>query len=146
MNKFEKLIEYIINDEDTKARALFHDIVVERSRDIYEDIMAHETVHGDEVEEMVDELQDEETQMEDEGDEDFNLDSEEDGKLSGEMNPEMGGDMEVGDHDDHEDHAEHEEIEDTVMGIDSKIDELLAKFDEIMGDQDRSGLWRASSD
>lgn len=131
MNKFEKLIEYIINDEDTKARALFHDIVVERSRDIYEDIMAHETVHGDEVEEMVGELQDEETQMEDE---DFNLDAEgdEEGELSGEMNPEMGGDMDIGDHE------EHEEIEDTVMSIDSKIDELLAKFDEIMGDEGKA--------
>jgi hypothetical protein len=134
MNKFEKLIEYIINDEDTKARALFHDIVVERSRDIYENIMADETVHGDEVEEMVDELENEEAQMEDEGEEDFSLDAEgdEEGELSGEINPEMGDDMDIGDHEDHE---EHEEIEDKVMSIDSKIDELLAKFDEIMGDE-----------
>ena len=42
MNKFEKLIEYIINDEDDKARELFHNIVVEKSRDIYENIMAQE--------------------------------------------------------------------------------------------------------
>jgi hypothetical protein len=36
MNKFEQLIEYVINDEDQKARALFHDIVVGKSREIYE--------------------------------------------------------------------------------------------------------------
>jgi len=30
MNRFEQLIEYVINDEDAKARELFHDIVVEK--------------------------------------------------------------------------------------------------------------------
>ena len=44
MNKFEKLIEFIINDEDQKARELFHDIVVEKSRDIYESIMDEENM------------------------------------------------------------------------------------------------------
>lgn len=34
MNKYEKLIEHIINDETDKARALFHEIVVEKSREI----------------------------------------------------------------------------------------------------------------
>ena len=60
MNKFEKLIEYIINDEDQKARELFHDIVVEKSRDIYESIMDEENmeerVHGDQVGDMLDEI------------------------------------------------------------------------------------------
>jgi len=42
MNKFEQLIEYVINDEEAKAQELFHEIVVEKSRDIYENIMAEE--------------------------------------------------------------------------------------------------------
>ena len=42
MNKFEQLIEYIINDEEEKARNLFHEVVVEKSRDIYENLMADE--------------------------------------------------------------------------------------------------------
>ena len=42
MNKFEQLIEYVINDEQEKARELFHDIVVEKSREIYEEIMSEE--------------------------------------------------------------------------------------------------------
>jgi hypothetical protein len=42
MNKFEQLIEFVINDEDAKARELFHDIVVEKSRQIYENLMAEE--------------------------------------------------------------------------------------------------------
>jgi len=134
MNKFEKLIEYIINDEDQKARELFHDIVVEKSRDIYESIMDEEqmgaAVHGAEVEEMVDAItKDEEVgESDEEGEEEFSLDAdgEEDGEVAGEMPS----------HDGEE--AEHEEIEDKVMNIDAKLDELLAKFDEIMGDEGHS--------
>ena len=48
MNKFEQLIEYVINDEEEKARALFHDIVVEKSRNIYEEIMSDEDEDLDE--------------------------------------------------------------------------------------------------
>ena len=42
MNRFEQLIEYVINDEEQKARELFHDIVVAKSREIYESMMAEE--------------------------------------------------------------------------------------------------------
>ena len=141
MNKFEKLIEYIINDEDDKARQLFHTIVVEKSRDIYENIMAEEMeeeghVHGDQNGDLMKELRNVDTEEstmesdeeeEEEGDEqpgedddtDFDLDGEdEDGNLSGEVNPEAG---------------EHNEIEQQVMSANDKLDELLAKFDEIVG-------------
>ena len=131
MNKFEKLIEYIINDEDQKARELFHTIVVEKSRDIYESIMdeeyMEEKVHGDQVGDMVDELSHDEShamESDDEGEEEF---GDEEGDMSG-------GE----EHIDTEMHGEHGEIEDQVMNIDAKLDELLAKFDEIMGDEGHS--------
>jgi hypothetical protein len=62
--KFEQLIEYVINDEEAKAKELFHDIIVEKSREIYENIMA------DDSEEELDESQEE---GEDEGEECRNL-------------------------------------------------------------------------
>jgi len=37
--KFEKLIDLIINENEEQARALFHDIVVEKSREIYENMI-----------------------------------------------------------------------------------------------------------
>ena len=132
MNKFEKLIEYIINDEDQKARDLFHTIVVEKSRDIYESIMDEEQVEenmggpvaGEQVEELTNQLADEEAvgEADEEGEEEFSLNPD------GEDDDEMGGDLpaEVG----HDEEAE----EDKIMNIDAKLDELLAKFDEIMGD------------
>jgi hypothetical protein len=140
MNKFEKLIEYIINDEDQKARELFHTIVVEKSRDIYESLMdeenMEETVHGN-MSDVVDEVDSEESAtMEDDEDseEEFSLDHDEegdDGEVGGHMPP-------MGDHDPEEE--EHAEIEDKVMNIDAKLDELLAKFDDIMGGGDEPGM------
>ena len=37
-NKFESLLELLINEENEKVEALFHEIVVEKSRDIYENL------------------------------------------------------------------------------------------------------------
>ena len=140
MNKFEKLIEYIINDEDQKARELFHTIVVEKSRDIYESIMDDEqSSHpsDDQVKGLTDEIGHEESAM-GEGDEEFGDDEgsefggeEEGGEFDGEEPAEFGGE---------EGEAEaHGEIEDQVMNIDAKLDELLAKFDEIMGGEEPAG-------
>ena len=63
MNRFEQLIEYVINDEEQKARELFHDIVVAKSREIYENLMQEEA-----EEEELDEAAEEEL---DEADEDL---------------------------------------------------------------------------
>jgi len=41
-NKFNELIELFIAEEQDKAKALFHDIVVEKSRDIYESLLNDE--------------------------------------------------------------------------------------------------------
>jgi hypothetical protein len=48
-NKFESLLELLINEEQDKAEALFHEIVVEKSRDIYENLADEST--EDKVEE-----------------------------------------------------------------------------------------------
>ena len=135
MNKFEKLIEYIINDEDQKARELFHNIVVEKSRDIYESIMDEEQVgehvHGEQVEDLTQEISGEEAHA---------MEGDEEGE------EQFGGEEEFGDEEGEEQfggeegEAEaHGEIEDQVMNIDAKLDELLAKFDEIMGGEEEFG-------
>ena len=121
MNKYEQLVEFIINDENDKARALFHAIVVEKSRDIYESLVEEEdldeTIGGNEVEDLVDEVSlDEEGISEEE--EEFGAE-EEDGA------GEFGGEEEVGE----------EEIEDRVLDLESALDELKAEFDALMADE-----------
>ena len=102
MNKYEKLIEYIINENEQKARELFHEIVVEKSRDIYESLMDEDEMNemgGMPVEELGAQVTSDENGgiAEEEGDEEeFSLDgedSEDEDELSGDMPPtDMDGD------------------------------------------------------
>ena len=77
-NKFESLLDLLINEENDKAEALFHEIVVEKSRDIYEGLAdetttetkkeskVEETEKKDEAEEKADESVEETVEIEDE--------------------------------------------------------------------------------
>ena len=124
-NKYEQLVEFIINDETDKARELFHEIVVEKSRDIYENLVAEEDldeVGGNEVEDLVDEVSlDEEgiSEEEEEGEE---------------------GAEEVGAFDAEEEFGSEEGAEDDVEArvddLESALDELKAEFDALMAGED----------
>ena len=64
-SKFEQLLDYLVNEEQEKANELFHEIVVEKSREIYENLIAEEEQEED-MDEAVDSEEDEEESM-DEG-------------------------------------------------------------------------------
>ena len=126
MNKFEQLIEYVINDEESKARELFHEIVVEKSRSIYEEMMQEED--EEEVEETVEEGMDDlgGDQSDDLIDD---IEVEEEGiSMEGE------DDMEGADEIEMADDAEDADIEDRVVDLEDKLDQLMAEFESIMGD------------
>jgi hypothetical protein len=121
--KFEQLIELIINENEEQAKALFHDIVVEKSREIYESMMDEESMEegmGGQVGDLLDEINVEEEGMneEDEADIEFDDESEEDGE------------------DHHADVGGEEELEDRVVDLEDKLDQLMAEFEDIMGGGD----------
>jgi hypothetical protein len=143
-NKFEQLIEYVINDEEAKAKELFHDIVVEKSREIYENLMNDEEqdeeeldeseeedseeeldenmMGGDSSDDLIRDVETEEQGMMEEDDVEFDDAAEEDGEdLTHDM--EMDNDEGEGD------------IEDRVVDLEDKLDELMAEFEAIMGDK-----------
>lgn len=126
MNKYEQLIEHIINDEEDKARALFHDIVVEKSRDIYESLMDEEYTEedfgGDQVADLVDEVTADETDGIGEAEE-----AEEDEMMDLDMGDDMESDQEEMDND--------EDLEQKVMDLESELDALKAEFEELMADE-----------
>lgn len=146
--KFEQLIEYVINDEEQKAHELFHDIVVEKSREIYENIMNEE---DDAEEEELDE-----GSMEDSsGSSSKDLVDEVEVDQEGAMNEEEGDDEEAEFDDEAEEEGEEEtkeieadhdageevegEIEDRVVDLEDKLDELMAEFEALMGDEEVAG-------
>ena len=135
MNRFEQLIEFVINDEDAKARELFHDIVVEKSRQIYENLMAEEEeieegdMGGDASDELINDVESEEqNNMSMEGEED---------------------DTDFGDEEDAADVGDEEEgfsmgdeggtepaSKDDILNLEDKLDQLMAEFEGLMGGND----------
>lgn len=134
MNKFEQLIEYVINDESEKARELFHDIVVEKSRTIYEEMMEAEETEEESVEEATDE--EEESIEEGFGDNDLmgDIETEEEGvnMEDDEMGDEFGGAEDDGFADEE---MGEEGLEDRVVDLEDKLDELMAEFEQLMGEE-----------
>ena len=161
-SKFEQLIEYVINDEEAKAKELFHDIVVEKSREIYENLMNEEDEELDETEELDEESDAERDDHAEKAGKKVAKDIEYD-----EMHEGMGGDAaddlihdveteeqgmqlegddeaefddeaeEAGDDLTHDIEGAHDEgsIEDRVVDLEDKLDELMAEFESLMGDE-----------
>jgi len=131
IKKYETLINLVINEDQAQARELFHEIVIEKSREIFESIMAEEEDEGmgGQVGDLLDEIGSDETGIEDNGDED-DFGAEEDFG-SEDDDGEFDNDLDGG-----EDEFEGEEVEDAVIRIEDKLDQLMAEFEEIMGSED----------
>jgi len=141
LNKFEQMLEKLVNEDKAGAEELFHEIVVEKSRDIYESLLESD-LEDDEVEEStdeeVDEAEDEEVdESEDDAelDEDFNLDEFEveadpmDAMMGGDETDDMMGDMEMGAGDEE---GGEGDVEDRVEDLEDALEELKAEFEAMM--------------
>ena len=165
-NKFEQLLELLINEENDKAEQLFHEIVVEKSRDIYEGLAESEDNTDETVEETseekatdeaveeaseekaTDEAVDEEVEIKDEATEESKENEEESieevgGDATDELIKDISADQE-GDADqaaddmaqDMEPAGEEGETEDRIDDLEDALDDLKAEFEKMMGDKD----------
>jgi len=136
MNKFEQLIEFIINDEEDKAKELFHEVVVEKSREIYENLMAEE----DQVEESTESEEDqveESTESEEEAVEESIVDEiTTDEALGGDAADDLVDEIEADEEGIALEGEDEEDLEDRVVDLEDKLDELMAEFEELMMDKD----------
>jgi hypothetical protein len=149
MSKFEQLLDLIVNEEMDKANELFHEIVVEKSRDIYENLIAEEAEENADVEEGMDDDTDVEEGMDDDTDVEEGMDDDTDESVdledsySMEADDEEGmpGEEETGDFgaeigatDDEMDGAEGGE-ESAIFDIKNAIADLEAAFAELEASQ-----------
>ena len=132
IKKFEKLIDLVINEDNERANELFHEICVEKSREIFESILAEDDMDmeddsleegedggmGGQVGDLLDEINAEEEGMTEDEEEDIDFGDEE---------------VEFGSDEDGEDLEGGEEVEDAVIRIEDKLDQLMAEFEDIMG-------------
>jgi hypothetical protein len=133
-SKFEQLIEYVINDEEAKAKELFHEIVVEKSREIYENLMTEEDEELEEAE-ATDEEELDEAKDEEELDENMMGGDAADDLIDDVEAEEEGMEMSEGGEEGEEFGAEEggEDLEDRVVDLEDKLDELMAEFESLMG-------------
>jgi len=154
-NKFEHMLELLVNEDKEAAEKLFHEIVVEKSRDIYEGLLEDDKdvdeASDEEVEEAskdddedkddaVDEASDEEVEEDDDEEvkENFDLDEFEveadPMDVGGDATDELEKDLD-GDSDDDDD-APEGDVEDRVEDLEDALDDLKAEFEKMMsGDE-----------
>jgi len=140
--KYEKLIALIINENEEAAKALLHDIVVEKSREIYENLMGEEELSG-EVGSLMDEIEDESFGMNEQSDEieiDTDMQNSDEMTMDKDSTSEPMGieDEEVVSFSGGEENIESrlDSIEDGMENIDDKISRLLADFEQKMNGTD----------
>ena len=139
----QQMLEHLVNDDQAKAEELFHEYVVTASREIYESLIDSEIAEEEEKEEDdedMDEAAKDEDAEEDKVDEEF-----EDIAIEGDDEmPAMGGDPTddlEGDIDAEMDDEEGEKSEEELFqDLDSIVDELQAKFDELKGGDDMGDM------
>lgn len=164
--KFEEMLERLVNEDREGAEELFHEIVVEKSRSIYEALLAEEEKEEDEEvdeandeevdesDEELDESEDEEVDESDDDDLDESDDEEVDEGFFGEADPTddmvgdismpgMGGDdemgMDAGDDtgmDDMGMDGGEGDLENRVMDLEDELEALKAEFEAMMGDEE----------
>jgi hypothetical protein len=153
--KFEQLLDLIVNEEMDKANELFHEIVVEKSRDIYENLISEEeaeeemdeaadedmdesadeeemdeSAEEDEMDESVDEETDESIDLEDS----YSMEADdEEGPMGGDSADEFGA--EVGATDGEMDGAEGGSEDSAIFDIKNAIADLEAAFAELEASQ-----------
>jgi len=132
--RFEQMLEHLINGEQSKAEEVFHDLVVAKSREIYEnllddDFQVDETTEDD-VEEDVDEDVEENFDLEAVGGDgaDAMIDAVTDGGMGDEMDGGMDDEMSMDDEE-----GDAPATKDDVMDIKDALDELRAEFEAKMG-------------
>ena len=151
LNKFEKMLELLVNEDKEAAQELFHEIVVEKSRDIYESLLededdveeatdeeVDESADEEDDEDEVDEATDEEVDESDEDlDENFSLDTfevEADDEEADDAGDEEADDMDMGDEEEGEE--EGGDMEDRVEDLEDALDDLKAEFEKLMAGEE----------
>jgi hypothetical protein len=141
-SKFEQMLEYLISEEQDKAKELFHQLVVEKSRQIYEEILS-EDFEEDEVEEAKDEDEDaveESTDDDEDMEEGFGFEAADDDmgdemgddEIGGDATDDFMGDIEAGD-EEGDDMGGDGDIEDRVVDLEDALDDLKMEFEKMMG-------------
>jgi hypothetical protein len=159
-NKFEQMLEKLTADDRTGAEALFHEIVVEKSRSIYENLLESDLADIAVEETAVEEAKkDKEMKKADKEDSKEEMKKESTEEVAAEtiapvavapvavapITAEVGGDAsddmiaDIEDEKDAEDKGEEKpadaDIENKIVDLEDAVEELKAEFEKLMSDE-----------
>jgi hypothetical protein len=136
--QFEAMLEALINEDQETAKEIFHNIVVAKSREIYESLLDENDTeekkkYDDDQGQNLEEVEDDE---EDDTGTDDAADDSEDGEddVGGDATDDMIGDL--SDEEDGEESEEGGDMEDRVMDLEDALDELKAEFEQLMAGEE----------
>ena len=162
-DKFTKMLEYLVNEDKAKAEELFHEIVVEKSRSIYENLLEDDEEVDEADEEEVDEADEDVEESDDdleedweaevdesddeevdedyygdyvEADDDLEMGGDPEGDLSMDMDDEGGDDMDMGGDDMDMDAEEGGDTESKIADLEAELADLKAEFEELMAGEE----------
>jgi hypothetical protein len=121
--KFEAMLEALINEDQETAKDIFHNIVVGKSREIYEELLESDFPPAEEEEE-------EESEPADDAEDDDAFGGEDDETDDAEDDDAFGGE------DDDDDMGGEGDLEDRVMDLEDALEELKAEFDELLAGEE----------
>jgi len=155
--QFEAMLEALINDDQQAAKEIFHNIVVGKSREIYEELLAEDFSQdtgnpysgkneGMEEEESMEEDMEEEGAEEEEGSEEEDDaegdDAEDDDSEDGD-GEEDAIEKDIDDAESDADEIEHDAeegddsaIEDRVMDLEDALEDLKAEFEQLLAGEE----------
>lgn len=126
--QFEAMLEALINEDQETAKEIFHNIVVGKSREIYEELLAEDFELSEKAADEEEEKEFDEAFGDEEGADD------EEG--SDDADDEEGSDDEEGADDFGSDEEGEGDIEDRVLDLEDALDELKAEFEQIMAGEE----------
>ena len=138
--QFEAMLEALINEDQETAKEIFHNIVVAKSREIYEELLAEDFGMEENLEvEPTGEPAEEPVETEAFGDDEEEGDDEEGDDEEGD---DVGGDAtddfidDVSDDEEDEGSMDDAEQSDRIMDLEDALEELKAEFEQLMaGDE-----------
>ena len=141
--QFEAMLEALINDDQAQAKEIFHNIVVGKSREIYEELLAEDfskdAGNPYKKESSEDEMEDDDemSPMEASDDEDDSEDDMDDSEDDADDSEDDGEENPFGDDaGDEEDSMGDEDLEDRVMDLEDALEDLKAEFEQLLAGEE----------
>jgi hypothetical protein len=135
--QFEAMLEALINEDQDTAKEIFHNIVVAKSREIYEELLSEDFEPGDTGNPYAQEAFGEEEPADDEADD---MDGEEDDMDSEEEPADDETDDMDFDDEESDDSMDDAEQSDRILDLEDALEELKAEFEQLMaGEDDMAG-------